>query len=219
MDIASVRHTVARVVALGSVGILLALVGCTASAGSPAPSTSEAEYTLGTQRPTPPALDVIATGTIIDVDGDAKLCLGIVMESYPPQCVGIPLEGWSWADAAPDDESGTTRWGAYGMSGTYDGTTFTPTHPPIPLALFDPIAYPDPVTGTPGAAAEEDLATIQDTVAELLGPDTYLASSAENGYLVVDVVWDDGTLQQAADVDFGPGFVVIRSALWTVAIE
>lgn len=37
------------------------------------------------------------------------------------------------------------------------------------------------------------------------------------GRLVVDVVWDDGTLQQAADDDYGSDVIVIRSAIREVA--
>ncbi|MDQ0645763.1 hypothetical protein [Microbacterium murale] len=217
MDTASARTLTVRTIALSLSALLLA--GCSAGVGSPAPSNADAGYSLGSQEPSPPAAEVIATGTVIDVDGDAQLCLGAVMESYPPQCVGVPLEGWSWAGLEPDDESGTTRWGAYGMSGTYDGTSFTPTHTPVPLALFDTVARPEPINGEPGAASEKELATIQETITTLLEPDTHLTSGVEDGYLVVDVVWDDGTLQEAADEDFGRGVVVIRSALWTVAIE
>ena len=41
----------------------------------------------------------------------------------------------------------------------------------------------------------------------------FVSSSIENGYLWVDVVWDDGTLQDAADAAYGEGVVVVRSAL------
>ena len=33
-----------------------------------------------------------AQGTVMDVGGDAELCLGPVAESYPPQCSGIPVD-------------------------------------------------------------------------------------------------------------------------------
>ncbi|MDP3951919.1 hypothetical protein [Microbacterium sp.] len=213
MDTASTRLA-ARAVALGATCALFLLAGCASAPGSPAPSSSDTGYSLESQAPKPPTGDVIATGTVIDADGAAQLCLGAVMESYPPQCVGVPLEGWTWNDVEPDDESGTTRWGVYGFTGAYDGTSITPTTTPIPLALFDTIERPVSTPGTPGATSETALADVQEKISDLLDSQVLLASGVENGYLVVDVVWDDGTLQKAADADFGEDVVVMRSALW-----
>ena len=34
-------------------------------------------------------------------------CLGPIAESYPPQCRGLPVEGWDWADHRGDfDDAG-----------------------------------------------------------------------------------------------------------------
>jgi hypothetical protein len=46
---------------------------------------------------------------------------------------------------------------------------------------------------------------------------SYLSSSPQDGRLWVDVVWDDGTWQKAADDDYGADVVVIRSALRATA--
>jgi hypothetical protein len=40
-----------------------------------------------------------------------------------------------------------------------------------------------------------------------------LRSGAENGYLVIDVVYDDGSLQRELDSKYGPRIILIRSAL------
>jgi hypothetical protein len=40
-----------------------------------------------------------------------------------------------------------------------------------------------------------------------------LSSYPEDGWLKVDVVWDDGTWQAAADADYGENVVLIRSAM------
>lgn len=215
MNSASARRT-SRLIALGGLATLLALSGCATAPGSSAPTSADTGYALASAHAEPPTGEVIATGTVIDVDGAAKICLGAVQESSPPQCVGTALEGWSWEAVTPEDETATTRWGAYGMTGTYDGTAFTVASTPVPLALFDSIA--GPVLTCDGTATDDELAEIQETVAELLGPDVQLGSGAENGCLWVDVVWDDGTLQQAADDDFGAGVVRIRSALWHPAV-
>lgn len=66
--------------------------------------------------------------TVLD-DGDgAELCLGVVMESLPPQCGGPPLVGWDWVDHDGDyEEMSGVRWGEFAMTGTFDGRDFTPT--------------------------------------------------------------------------------------------
>lgn len=148
----------------------------------------------------------------MDAAGSAELCLGPVAESYPPQCSGITLEGWTWDGVEGAESSGDVTWGAYAVHGTYDGETFTVTQPPIMLALYDPMVADDPTGGEPGSADEETLLAIQEELPAALG-DAYLSSWPQDGRLWVDVIWDDGTWQQAADDDYGPGVVVIRSAL------
>ena len=151
-------------------------------------------------------------GTVMDAAGRAELCLGPVAESYPPQCSGIPLDGWTWEGIEGGETSGDVRWGAYAVQGTYDGESLTVTAPPIMLALYDPMPLPDPTGGEPGQGEEASLLALQEELPDRLG-DEYLSSSVENGYLWVDVVWDDGTVQDAADAELGSDTVIVRSAL------
>ncbi|QKJ19400.1 hypothetical protein [Microbacterium hominis] len=191
-----------------------AAVAC-ATPGASAPGSSPAAdvpRTLGTTDPNPPEGAVIAQGTVLDAGGRIQLCLGAVAESYPPQCAGIPLEGWEWAGLEGAETSGDTRWGAYAVQGDYDGETFTVTGPPIMLALYDPMMAEDPTAGVAGVGDPAILAAAQDEVPDLLGDD-FLSSAVADGWLWIDVVWDDGTWQRAADADFGAGAVVVRSAL------
>lgn len=157
--------------------------------------------------------EVRAQGLVLDDGSTPKLCLGAVAESAPPQCSGIPLEGWSWDGVDGSEDTGGTRWGTYAVYGTYDGESFAVTRPPIMLALFDPMPLPDPTEGKAGAGTEAELLEIQNELPERLG-DEYFASHPENGWLWVDVLWDDGTWQDAADGEFGAGKVIIRSALF-----
>ena len=90
----------------------------------------------------------------MDVGGDVELCLGPVAESYPPQCSGIPLTNWSWDGVEGSESSGDVTWGAYALQGTYDGEEFAVTQPPIMLALYDPMPFPDPTNGEAGAGDE-----------------------------------------------------------------
>jgi hypothetical protein len=151
-------------------------------------------------------------GTVLDTGGDAELCLGPVAESYPPQCSGIPLEDWTWEGVDGAESSGDVTWGAYALQGTFDGESFTVTQPPVMLALYDPMAPEDPTGGEPGAGDEQTLARIQEELPDRLGS-SYLSSYPQDARLWVDVVWDDGTWQDAADREFGEDVVLIRSAL------
>ncbi len=195
------------IAALGGIVLALIVSGC---AGSSAPGAS-----LGTLWPEPPSGEVVGQGTVMDVDGDVELCLGAIAESFPPQCQGIPITNWSWDGVDGSETSDSVRWGAYAVQGTYDGAECTVTQPPIMLALDDPMMTPDPTDGTPGDADEATLVAIQDTLPDRLGDD-FLSAGAQDGRLWVDVVWDDGTWQQAADAEFGADVVVVRSALRTV---
>ena len=195
---------------------MLAATGCAASPGAQAPSSSDApvEQSLGSVRPAPPEGEVIGTGTVMDVDGEVELCLGPVLASYPPQCGGIPLEDWSWEGLEGSESSGSVRWGAYAVTGTFDGTVLTLTQNPAMLALFDP-PIEDPTGGVAGATAEAELDELVQDVSDRFAddPDMFLGAYPDNGYAWIEVVWDDGTLQQAADEEFGSDAVVIVSRL------
>lgn len=162
--------------------------------------------------PNPPTGEVIGQGTVMDVDGVVELCLGGILESYPPQCSGVPLTGWSWEGVEGAETSGTTTWGAYAVQGTYDGASLEVTAPPILLALYDPARPDDPTNGEPGPADEATLESVQEDVHERLGARA-LSSWPQDGRLWVQVVWDDGTLQDAADATWGDDVVVVQSAL------
>jgi len=188
--------------------VMLAAVSC-ATTG---PGDTGTPVALGAVTPVPPEGEVAATGTVLDAAGDVQLCLGAVAESSPPQCRGIPLEGWTWDGVEGQETSGDATWGAYAVRGTYDGDSFTSTQPPILLALYDPIRPEDPTGGEPGAGDGAKLAAIQEELPEKLG-DSYLASTPQDGWLWVDVVWDDGSWQDAADAEYGAQTVIIRSAI------
>ncbi|QEW03254.1 hypothetical protein [Microbacterium lushaniae] len=167
----------------------------------------------GRQEPALPEEEVVGAGTVLDEGDGAQLCLGPVAESFPPQCRGIPLHGWSWDDVVPDASSGDVRWGAYAVQGRYDGEALTVTTDATPLALYDPEPFPWP-DGT-GTADEEELARIGE---EAVGrfADAFLTATPRDGRLEVVVVWDDGTWQRQADAQYGDGLVVVTSALRSV---
>lgn len=188
---------------------LLAFAGCASTPSASGPGSLE---------PSNPDGDVIAQGTVRGDGSGAELCLGAVAESYPPQCSGIPLAGWSWDAVDGAETASGVTWGAYAVQGAYDGGTITVTEPPVLLALYDPMPLDDPTGGRPGTADDATLQDVQARVHDTLGAGV-LTSGTYDGRLWVTVVWDDGTLQQAADAEFGDDVVVVQSALRQVASE
>ncbi|QDE35098.1 hypothetical protein FIV50_10065 [Microbacterium foliorum] len=89
---------------------------------------------------------------------------------------------------------------------------YTVTDPPIMLALYDPVRPEDPAGGVDGTSSEADLTRVQDELSASLGLDA-LSLWIERGYVWVNVVWDDGTLQDAVDQAYGHGVVIVTSAL------
>ncbi|GAB3598995.1 hypothetical protein GCM10027408_17400 [Microbacterium tumbae] len=199
---------------------MLASAGCAMSPGSQAPASSDAPagQSLGSLLPGAPEGEVRATGTIMDVAGTVELCLGAVAESYPPQCGGVPVKEWSWEGVDGSEQVDEVRWGSYAVTGLFDGTAFTVTQSPVLLALYDPMPVEDPTGGEPGTTDEARLNEIVDDIGVRLADsrELFLGAYPDNGYVWMDVLWDDGTLQRAADDDFGAEVVVVRSALQPV---
>ena len=125
---------------LGPALAVLALVAaCGKETGDPSPSPPAP---LAVERPTavpaaPGPVTTLHPVTVLD-DGDgAELCLGGVMDSYPPQCGGPSLVGWDWADHRGDFESASdVRWGDFVVTGTFDGTSVTPSDV-VPVDEFE----------------------------------------------------------------------------------
>jgi hypothetical protein len=188
------------------VAFILLLSGCGATATpgdvpSPDPPSQVSE-------------ELIGQGMVIsDEDGPTMLCLGVIEESYPPQCAGPEIIGWNWSEVDNSESANGVIWGTYAVQGTWDGTAFTVTRPPIPLALYDPPANIDPRTdpANPGSGTASELEALQQEFYE--ANPTSLMSWIENGYLFVTVVYDDGTLQSAYDARYGPDVVAVQSAL------
>ncbi len=105
-----------------------------APAVDPAPPASAAEPALATSGPVTTAGPVrYETSTmVIDAGPDPELCLGVVLESLPPQCDGPAVLGWSWDEVDGEEAADGVRWGEYRVVGTWDGEALTLTEPPGP---------------------------------------------------------------------------------------
>lgn len=195
----------------------VALLALTAAAcgSDPEGTTDSASDPAGTPsaEPVPVAVPdgLVRTdglATVLDA-GSPELCLGPVSRSLPPECSGPALLGWDWAEhEGTYDEQGGVRWAGYSVTGTWDGEAFTATDA-VSAALYDP-ASPEP-TPTPSPETAYDDVELEAIAAEL--GDTVVSSAPIEGHLLVDVYYDDGTLQSWADDTYGAGVVLVRSLL------
>ena len=144
-----------------------------------------------------------------------ELCLGPVAESYPPQCGGPAITNWDWADHQDMfEQQGDVRWGPFAVTGTWDGTSFT-LDEAIPGALYDPMfEEPAPLPEPAEDYSPAELETIAEDVGTLPGAQ---GAYADDGHVLVDVLYDDGTFQDWADDEYGDHVVVLNSALVDVA--
>lgn len=195
---------------LALAAILLVLAGCGSDEGVVVTDPPPPDRPLSIPA-APGQVRTLNIATVMDT-GSPELCLGPVAESYPPQCSGPPIDGWDWADhRGTFDSQGDVRWGSYAVTGTWDGTTFGYTEA-ITAALYDPMPEPEPTYPTPTRDhTDEELADIAADVGELPGVLSFYAS--EDGNVLADVVYDDGSLQQWADEQYGDGVVVLTSML------
>jgi hypothetical protein len=107
------------------------------------------------------------TATVLESrEHGPELCLGAVLDSFPPQCGGLPIPNWRWDQVDGEQSSGGTTWGDYHLVGTYDGTAFTlaqagPPRWPAPPGDEPTSPCPEPAGGwpmpDPAKASEADL--------------------------------------------------------------
>ena len=183
-----------RVLATGSAALVLAACGADGEREPPAAA--------GPQR-------YAADATVLEEDDRSgpMLCVGIVLESLPPQCGDVPLDGWDWDAVEGEQRMSGTTWGDYRVIGTYDGERFAveevlpPTPPSSGEEDIDPVPTPceEPAGGwlaqLPGEGSR-DLA-IRYAEAQPEHVDTWVtwlepeADPAENDSYLVNVVFTE----------------------------
>ncbi|WP_306231258.1 hypothetical protein [Agrococcus beijingensis] len=184
--------------------------GSPAAPAAPIATGPEAQAALA-ELPAPSGVEpVLAIATVLETPEGAILCLGAVAESAPPQCGGPLLVGWDWAPFE-HQETGGVRWvQGVAVEGTYDAEaqTFTQTGAPMSAAAITMPAIEVPAGSLDDATIEAvlaDLATLQR--ADVLG------SWSEQGTVVLNVIADDGSVQDAVDAIYGEGVVFVIPAL------
>ncbi|WP_232678927.1 hypothetical protein [Nocardioides sp. R-C-SC26] len=151
--------------------------------------------------------------TVMDT-GTPELCLGAIAESYPPQCGGPEITNWDWKRDGQQmfDRQGEIRWGTYAVTGTWDGEAFTVTET-IPGPLYDPMMVDPPSLPEPTVDySRAELRAMADDLGSTL-PGAQGGYADEEGHVLVDVVYDDGSIQAYVDEKYGDGVVVVTGAL------
>jgi hypothetical protein len=109
------------------------------------------------------------------------------------------------------EQQGDVRWGQFAVTGTWDGTRFTVTEA-VPAALYDPMVPEEPVHPSPGRDyTQPELDEIAEDVGGSL-PGAQGAYAAD-GHVLVDVTYDDGSLQAYVDERYGDDVVIVTGAL------
>ncbi|WEO78274.1 hypothetical protein BJQ94_04335 [Cryobacterium sp. SO2] len=193
-------------------------------------TSAEGTHTEGAapgELPRPTSVDELTgRATVLQEEGgQPTVCFGAVDASLPPQCGGPVVTGWDWADVEGAETISGVTSGMYAVTGIWDGGVFRLTQPAIPATRGDPYPAQDPRLldeDTPGPTDEAVLLQRQD---ELHAADydhaangdwskiTILGDGPENGYLVLDVIYDDGSIQRFFDDQWGAGVMIVQSAL------
>jgi hypothetical protein len=201
--------------ALAGAALLLtaALAACGSDGGATATDPGASGSTADRPAAAPAASGPVHTAGLVTVmdTGTPEVCLGPVAESYPPQCSGPELIGWDWADhEGAFDKQGAVRWGQFALTGTWDGTSLTPTDA-IPAALYDSVLPEEPTFPVPTKRlGDAELEAIRRSVGDLPGAE---GAYVDGPRVLVDVAYDDGSLQDWADAAYGEGVVVLHSML------
>ena len=146
---------------------------------------------------------------VMDTGDGAEMCLGPVAESYPPQCSGPRLEGWSWRGQGGVEKVGPVRWGSYALSGTWDGEVLAVTDA-VPAALYSP---PRDEQDPPPPLRQRDETSVTEIAREVSGLPQVAGAYVEDAQVVAEVAYDDGTLQRSLDEEYGANTVRVLAQL------
>lgn len=203
-----------RVLAGAALLVAAALLAACGSDGD-ATATDPAASRPAAGRPSevPAASGPVRTAGLVTVmdTGTPEACLGPVAESWPPQCSGPELVGWDWADRdGMFEQQGDVRWGQFALAGTWDGERITVTDA-IPAALYDALPTEEPTYPEPADRLDEAvLEVVRGEVADLPGA---RGAYVDGPRVLVDVPYDDGSVQDWADATYGEGVVIVGSML------
>lgn len=124
---------------------------------------------------------------------------------------GPELVGWDWAaQQGVFEKQGATRWGQFAVTGTWDGERLTVTEA-VPAALYDAMPAAEPERPTP--AERLDAAGLERVQAEVQDLPGAQGAYVDGPQVIVEVTYDDGSLQEWADRTYGEAVVVVSAQL------
>jgi hypothetical protein len=206
------RTRTAAFLAAAALALAPVLAGCSDNGDEPAAdasSTSAAAKPTDAPVPSGPvrtASPVVVVG-VGDGPGGCPARDAQTSNSCQPS---LPMDGWDWSEQQDVNKAAGTRVGQYVVTGTYDGSTFTATKSvPASKAPSDDATHaaPPPLR----QYSETDILDIADDVSSLPGVTGVVP--LKDGQVLVDVVYDDGTLQDWANMTYGENVVVVSSTL------
>jgi hypothetical protein len=126
------RHLPLRLLAAGhAIGIVVVLAAACSDDSSSVATDDGSSPTTTTIPPASARGRYEAVGTILEDAGHGpQLCLGIVLDSYPPQCGGPDVVGFDWEQVPWRESANGTTWAGAHVVGTWDGDRLTLTESP-----------------------------------------------------------------------------------------
>jgi hypothetical protein len=209
------RRGIARSALIG--GLTVVLVGC-ASTAQPGDRTT---VSVEASKSSIAGTELMGQGTVLQRrPAEPEFCLGYIAASDPPMCRGPVINGWNWDSVTGSTTVGTVTHGDYLLQGTWDGKTFTLGQtPPRPLGFNEYVlrgpSDPRRDAAHRGAGTADQLRKIQNELLNSAEP-TMLSVLAENGYVFLKVIYDDGSIQKKMDRRYGEKIVAVESALLPV---
>jgi hypothetical protein len=160
--------------------------------------TDDTPVVAGDQPPSSTRYRVSAT-VLESPDHGPQLCQAVA-ESYPPQCGGPDVVGWDWADVEGEESASGTTWGAYQVTGTWDGTRLTLTEPPVPPRAQEPDVGVELSTPCPEPAGGWQVVDEATTTDEALG----MAQERANSLPGFAGLWIDQSINPASALENPP---------------
>jgi hypothetical protein len=124
-------------------------------------------------------------------DHGPELCFH-VFASNPPQCDGLSVSGWDWAEVDEEETANGTTWGEFRVVGTFDGTRLTLSETPGRATEPPDIGASGDQPVESGSASDEELERVRE---EVFGAEARRSLRVEGGYsdpqrrIIVAHVW------------------------------
>ncbi|HUU62062.1 MAG TPA: hypothetical protein VMX37_06730 [Acidimicrobiia bacterium] len=152
------------------------------------------------------AAEWVFQGPVLDKQGVGPQLCSYMLDSLPPQCQGVPVAGFDWADIPWAESAGDTTWAEARLVGTFDGETFTLTRPPAepePAEAIDEDYFVTPCPEPPGGWVVTDPVLATEEAFEA----ARMYAEAQADY---SALWIDYLVDPSEGIDLGPATFVLN---------